>query len=72
RPSNAVLYVPPSFPEGSVTELRNKIKTMTNLRQRSNMVPRVYRRARTPVDKKHSQWTPEKQMEHEITRNRMK
>ncbi|KJH52777.1 AN1-like Zinc finger [Dictyocaulus viviparus] len=27
---------------------------------------------RTPVDKKHSEWTAEKQMEHEITRNKMK
>nr|CDJ98138.1 Protein F56F3.4 [Haemonchus contortus] len=33
RSSNAVLYVPPSFPEGSVNDLRNKIKSMTSIRQ---------------------------------------
>uniref|UniRef100_A0A0K0CTZ4 AN1-type domain-containing protein n=1 Tax=Angiostrongylus cantonensis TaxID=6313 RepID=A0A0K0CTZ4_ANGCA len=33
---------------------------------------RLPRKPRSPVDKKHSEWTPEKQMEHEITRNRMK
>ncbi|ETN76039.1 AN1-like Zinc finger [Necator americanus] len=32
KASNAVLYVPPSFPEGSVDELRSKIKSLTNIR----------------------------------------
>ncbi|EYC26756.1 hypothetical protein Y032_0010g949 [Ancylostoma ceylanicum] len=31
RSGNAVLYVPPSFPEGSVTDLRNKIRSMTHV-----------------------------------------
>ncbi|KAE9419028.1 hypothetical protein Angca_006662 [Angiostrongylus cantonensis] len=29
---NSVLYIPPAFPQGSVTELRSKIKSMTNVR----------------------------------------
>ncbi|KAK6050199.1 ubiquitin family protein, partial [Cooperia oncophora] len=72
QPSNAVLYVPPSFPEGSVGELRNRIKAMTNIRQKVTTVPKIYRKIKYKVDKKHTEWTPEKQMEHEITRNKMK
>lgn len=74
RPSNAVLYVPPSFPEGSVTELRNKIRSMTTIRGNKPKVSNMSttKRRRTPMETKYSQWTPEKQMEHELTRNRMK
>ncbi|WKY04089.1 hypothetical protein Q1695_005225 [Nippostrongylus brasiliensis] len=75
KPSNAVLYVPPSFPEQNVKELRAKLKTMTNIRSGHNKSNLVHRRAAAAPPRtvsKHSQWTPEKQMEHEITRNRMK
>nr|CDJ85778.1 Ubiquitin and Zinc finger domain containing protein [Haemonchus contortus] len=72
RSSNAVLYVPPSFPEGSVNDLRNKIKSMTSIRQRTSKVSRVLRKITTQNNKKHSEWSAEKQREHEVTRKKMK
>ncbi|KAK6749147.1 hypothetical protein RB195_001634 [Necator americanus] len=72
KASNAVLYVPPSFPEGSVDELRSKIKSLTNIR--GGTKHRIYKKKQggSKVDKKHTEWTPQKQFEHELTRNKMK
>ncbi|KAL6740692.1 hypothetical protein Aduo_014026 [Ancylostoma duodenale] len=73
RSGNAVLYVPPTFPEGSVTDLRNRIRSMTHIQGKSKCKYKIYaKKERYKVDSKHSEWTPQKQIEHELTRNRMK
>ncbi|KAJ1359847.1 hypothetical protein KIN20_018664 [Parelaphostrongylus tenuis] len=62
--------MPPTFPEGSVAELRSKIGSMTNVRGTTTI--RHPRKSRSPKNKKNSEWSREKQAEHEITRNKMK
>ncbi|VDP27756.1 unnamed protein product [Heligmosomoides polygyrus] len=57
-------------------ELVMSVKMSTGSKVASNK-PKVSnmsttKRRRTPMETKYSQWTPEKQMEHELTRNRMK
>lgn len=49
---------------------QTQAKLFSNKPKVSNMS--TTKRRRTPMETKYSQWTPEKQMEHELTRNRMK
>ncbi|CAJ0602121.1 unnamed protein product [Cylicocyclus nassatus] len=75
RGGNAVLYVPPTFPEGSIGDLRNKIRKMNSLRGPSGRCKyRVFKKKGQVIGSLQgsAEWTPQKQMEHELTRNRMK
>ncbi|RCN50155.1 ubiquitin family protein [Ancylostoma caninum] len=58
--------IPIIMPVGNLSNLRNTIRTMTDVNeQNSGQNP-------STTDDNPSKWTPAKQMEHELTRNRMK
>ncbi|KAL6725242.1 hypothetical protein Aduo_007307 [Ancylostoma duodenale] len=58
--------IPIIMPVGNLSNLRNTIRTMTDVNeQNSGQNPPT-------TDENPSKWTPAKQMEHELTRNRMK
>ncbi|GMR41915.1 hypothetical protein PMAYCL1PPCAC_12110, partial [Pristionchus mayeri] len=63
--SDVILFVPNSFPSNN-DALRNVIRGMTSRR-----APRA-RRKEKPTDSSAQQWTPQKDMENAMTRNRMK
>lgn len=63
--SDVILFVPNSFPSNN-DALRNVIRGMTSRR-----APRA-RRKEKPADSTAQQWTPQKDMENAMTRNRMK
>ncbi|RCN43015.1 AN1-like Zinc finger [Ancylostoma caninum] len=62
-----MLFLPMVMQQGSLSSLRNTIKTMTTIRGRPVFRGKVER----PMEYTTS-WSPAKQMEHELTRNRMK
>ncbi|KAK6047759.1 ubiquitin family protein [Cooperia oncophora] len=63
----SMLFMPLVMQQGSIPSLRNTIKQMTSVRGRP-----IYR-GKVDTSKEYSTtWTPAKQMEHELTRNRMR
>ncbi|GMT18641.1 hypothetical protein PFISCL1PPCAC_9938, partial [Pristionchus fissidentatus] len=64
--SDVILFVPNSFPSNN-DALRNVIRGMTSRR-----APSRARRKEKPADSTAQQWTPQKDMENAMTRNRMK
>ncbi|VDL81137.1 unnamed protein product [Nippostrongylus brasiliensis] len=62
------LFMPLVMGHGALPQLRNSIKTLTTIHSRP-----VYRGGKIDPSKEYTtNWTPAKQMEHELTRSRMK
>ncbi|KAK5967543.1 hypothetical protein GCK32_019050, partial [Trichostrongylus colubriformis] len=62
----SMLFMPLVMQQGNLPSLRNTIRQMTSVR-------RPIYRGKIDTSKEYSTtWTPAKQMEHELTRNRMR
>ncbi|KAK6745698.1 hypothetical protein RB195_012049 [Necator americanus] len=59
-------FLPMLMPSDNLSDIRNKICTMTDIQERKQ------HRWNPVVDENSSKWTPAKQLEHQLTRNRMK
>ena len=64
--TNVIFYVPVNFPQDS-SGLRNTIKSITTVKGK-----KTKRHKRVEKSEDAQIWTPEKQLEVELTRNRMK
>ncbi|EYC19855.1 hypothetical protein Y032_0023g753 [Ancylostoma ceylanicum] len=60
------ILLPVVMPIGNLSSLRNTIRTMTDVNEQNSG------KNLSAVDDSSTKWTPAKQMEHELTRNRMK
>ncbi|CAJ0602122.1 unnamed protein product [Cylicocyclus nassatus] len=64
-----MLFLPMVMHQSPMPTLRNTIKTMTTLRGRPMMYSRKFE---LPKYDHNTEWSPAKQMEHELTRNKMR
>ncbi|KHJ86586.1 hypothetical protein OESDEN_13657 [Oesophagostomum dentatum] len=62
-----MFFLPMVMQQGSISNLRSTIKSMTSVRGRP-----VYRGKLDKPKEYSTHWTPAKEMEHELTRNKMK
>jgi hypothetical protein len=70
NPQADVILIVPDFIPQNVTTMADLRETIRNMH--TSLPSKLPATNPNPPDKKAHMWTPEKQMEHEVTRNRMK
>uniref|UniRef100_A0AC34F0L4 Uncharacterized protein n=1 Tax=Panagrolaimus sp. ES5 TaxID=591445 RepID=A0AC34F0L4_9BILA len=70
HPQADVILIVPDFIPQNVTSMSDLRETIRNMH--TSLPSKLPAPAANPPDRKAHMWTPEKQMEHELTRNRMK